>query len=145
MTKSRAWLDYCDISGVLSLDKLRISSKNDITNLNAFNESFNSGNFAINFENKKLIFDQISLNKQFGSILGYFNFDLNNSEYNFDFNIANLLISQIDNIRPYIGTLEGNVTGGISGKGKDQIYFIKPEITISNLQNLCDGLSHVRI
>jgi translocation and assembly module TamB len=133
-------LDYnakvdVDIFGKYNLKGLGLNSKVDFTDLNAYGETIDSGNFSIHLLNRQLSFKQLFAQKGAGNIFGDFIFDLSNDSFNLEYNWENLSFSNLNLKRKTGLNVESLISGKLTGGGPVSDYKLKLDTVLFNTKS----------
>jgi translocation and assembly module TamB len=130
-------LDYkakvdVDIFGKTNLDHLKVRSKVNFSDVTAYGENLNSGEFDISLLNRVLSFRNLDSDKGRGNIQGNFSVGLRDKVLNMDYQWENLDLSSF-NFHKKLGLhINSSFSGKISGSGTLNNYILKLENTAFN-------------
>lgn len=114
-----------DIFGKYRLDELKIRSKVDFTELQAYGETIPSGSFNISLLNNLLSFRNFEAEKGRGRINGDFGINLKDDKMNLSFDWDNLELASFSASKKIGLNLNSTLTGKISGGGTTKDYLLK--------------------
>lgn len=119
------------IHGKTKLDKLKVRSHVEFTDLVAYGESVNSGAFNILFQNETVSIENFEGNKAKGSIDGNFSFHMPTDKLALKFNWDNLSLSSFNLTKKLGLNFDGYLVGSLKGDGKvkDYVLDLKTELT----------------
>lgn len=120
----KAKLD-CKIYGRANLQDLKVKTKVNFRDLEAYKESFSHGFFSILMENKILKFSDVKAFKERGAVLGEVDFNMNTDIFNLDFDWNNIGLQSINKVRQSSLSFDAVLEGSLKGGGTSKDYNIK--------------------
>lgn len=114
-----------DIFGKTSLDKLKVKSLIDFTDLMAYGETVNSGSFTISLENQILGLNKLRASKGKGQIGGDFTINLKTDQLRLGYDWKDIALSSFSVIKKAKLNLNGDISGSIAGEGSTKNYLLK--------------------
>lgn len=110
------------IYGRANLPQLKIKSKVNFRDLEAYGENLSHGFFAITMSDNKLAFQDIKGFKERGALLGSVTYDMASSVFNMNLDWNNLNLQSFNAVRKSSVSFESILEGGLKGGGTSKNY-----------------------
>ncbi|MFY7992978.1 MAG: translocation/assembly module TamB domain-containing protein [Bacteriovoracaceae bacterium] len=120
----KAKLD-CKIYGKANLQDLKVKTKVNFRDLEAYKESISHGFFSIMMEDKILKFKDVKAFKERGALLGEVDFNMNTEIFNLDLDWNNIGLQSINKVRQSSLSFDAILDGSLKGGGTSKDYTIK--------------------
>lgn len=124
-----------DIFGKYKLPELNIKSRVSFTDLSAFGETVNSGNFDLSLQKEVLKFQRIELLKGSGTFSGDFSMDLRAKSFFVKAGWENLELTSFDAFKRKGLNVNSTFSGKLEGNGPLSDYRIKMQSSFFNTRN----------
>jgi translocation and assembly module TamB len=125
------------IHGKTKIENLKVKADVKFTDLVAYRESVNRGEFKVGLQNQIISINQFEGHKDKGMIEGDFSFVMPSERLSIDFRWNDLRVAGF-NVAKRLGlNFDGYINGGIEGQGRvaDYVLELKSDITDTNSQN----------
>jgi translocation and assembly module TamB len=113
-----------NIFGKMSLDQLKIKTEVQFTDLLAYGENINSGNFTINLQDNLLSINHLTANKGAGEIVGDFSYHMNNKRMKMDYDFDEISLSSFALLKKIKLNIQGIISGTLKGEGTTKDYLL---------------------
>jgi translocation and assembly module TamB len=123
------------ISGKTNLPGLKIKAETQFTDLQAYGETFSSGELVVTLDRQILKLKDFSANKGKGQLRGDFSFALPSNQMNFNYEWDELALSSFSLVKKLKLNFDGLLSGLLVGEGTPKDYRLKLETKIDETRS----------
>ena len=111
-----------NIFGKMSLDKLKIKTEVQFTDLLAYGENINSGQFTVGLQDNLLSIKHLTANKGVGEIVGDFSYHMKTERMKVDYDFDEISLSSLAILKKMKMNIQGIISGTLIGEGSSKDY-----------------------
>lgn len=121
-----------DLFGKTSLPELKLKSEVLFTDLVAYGETANSGEFNIGLNNQQITINNLTARKGKGEVRGNFSYNMKNDHLKLNYDFNDLALASIALAKKTRMNLNGMISGSLIGEGHKDNYVIKIDGKMDN-------------